>query len=159
MSSAKILVQVKSQGENSKTPSWTKSRLTLTHLIEKTKQNLKDDTYLKITFKIPVHLNSSHCIKALDCWPTCYNQTVVVSITFTKSFEKIRLESKWKTTFWVVPVENFPLCQPWKGSPVLVLGRNGPNGKFVFHFFEPSLMPLSGIRGCFPINGNELYKR
>ena len=27
---------------------------------------------------------------------------------FTKSFRKIQLESKWNTTFWVIPAENFP---------------------------------------------------
>ena len=40
----------------------------------------------------------------------------------------------------------------------IVPGRNVPNGKFVFHFFKPSLIPLSGLRSCFLINGNELYK-
>ena len=27
---------------------------------------------------------------------------------FTESCRKIRLESKWNTTFWVIPAENFP---------------------------------------------------
>ena len=42
VSSAKIRVQVKSQGENSKTPSWTKSRLTQFDPL-----NEKDETKLK----------------------------------------------------------------------------------------------------------------
>ena len=38
---------------------------------------------------------------------------------FTKSFRKIRLESKWNTTFWVIPAENFPKQRnTWTGSPV-----------------------------------------
>ena len=28
-------------------------------------------------------------------------------VTITKSFRKIRLESQWNTTFWVIPAENF----------------------------------------------------
>ena len=38
---------------------------------------------------------------------------------FTKSFQKIQLESKWNMAFWVVTAENFQE-QPttWNGSPV-----------------------------------------
>ena len=40
-------------------------------------------------------------------------------LLFTLSFRKIRLESKWNTTFWVVPAENFREQRNiWKGSPV-----------------------------------------
>ena len=40
-------------------------------------------------------------------------------LRFTLSFRKIRLESKWNTTFWVVPAENFREQRNiWKGSPV-----------------------------------------
>ena len=40
--------------------------------------------------------------------------------SYTKSFRKIRLESKQNTTFWVVPVENLlEQLKIRKGSPVL----------------------------------------
>ena len=49
------------------------------------------------------------------------------SLPFTKIFPKIRLESKWNTTLWVVLSENFREQQNiWKGGPVFS-GRNIPN--------------------------------
>ena len=48
-------------------------------------------------------------------------------LPFTKIFPKIRLESKWNTTLWVVLSENFREQQNiWKGGPVFS-GRNIPN--------------------------------
>ena len=46
-------MQVKTKDQNTKIPMWTKSRLTLTHLM-KPKRNLKDwdKSVLKITFKL-----------------------------------------------------------------------------------------------------------
>jgi len=46
-------------------------------------------------------------------------------LPFTTTFRKFRLESKWYTTFRVVPVENFrEQRNVWKGSPVF------PDGMF-----------------------------
>ena len=59
------------------------------------------------------------------------------------------LESKWNMTFLVVPAENFrEQWNIWKGSP---------NRKFAFHFFQAiSLIPVSGLRGRFPVSRTDL---
>ena len=43
-------------------------------------------------------------------------------LPFTKSFRKIRLGSKWNSTFWVIPAEN-------------LRGSNGTSEKIVLFFF------------------------
>ena len=135
-------------------------------LVNKPRQELQGDLWTKVSSNInrlctvpPPLINNTTTYEKLTSDNGKRRKLWNADLPFTKSFEKIRLESKWKTTFWVVPVENFPPCQPWKGSPVLVPGRNVPNEKFVFHFFKPSLIPHSGLRSCFPIKGNELYKK
>ena len=53
---------------------------------------------------------------------------------FTTSFRKIRFESKWNTTFWVVPEKNFREQRNiLKGSPVL------PDGMFQAEICVPFL--------------------
>ena len=56
-------------------------------------------------------------------------------LPFTKSFRKIRSESKWNKTFWIVPAENFREQRNIrKCNPVF------PDGifqrRFVFRFFK-----------------------
>ena len=70
------------------------------------------------------------------------------------SFRKIRLESKWKTTFWLVLTE--------------ISGSNGTSEKVVLYvclFFldeifqtKPSLTPVPRLRGRFSVNETDLYK-
>ena len=56
-------------------------------------------------------------------------------LPFTTTFRKFRLESKWYTTFRVVPVENFrEQRNVWKGSRGFS-GRNVPNGTNLFFFW------------------------
>ena len=70
-------------------------------------------------------------------------------LPFTKIFPKIRLESKWNTTLWVVLSENFREQQNiWKGGPVFS-GRNIPNWNSCSISSKPSLKPGSGLRGRF----------
>ena len=70
-------------------------------------------------------------------------------LPFTTTFRKFRLESKWYTTFRVVPVENFrEQRNVRKGSPVF------PDGMFQTEIRVPfvqneSLIPVSGSRGHF----------
>ena len=58
-----------------------------------------------------------------------------LTFAFTKMFRKIRLESKWNTTFWVVSAENF-----WEQrnteKAVPFFRTEYSNRKFVFHFFK-----------------------
>ena len=70
-------------------------------------------------------------------------------LPFTKIFPKIRLESKWNTTLWVVLSKNFREQQNiWKGGPVFS-GRNIPNWNSCSISSKPSLKPGSGLRGRF----------
>ena len=62
-------------------------------------------------------------VKMKQVWILGYGLMIVKRklgrLIFTKSFRKIRLDSKLNTTFWVVPSENFPQEQNiWRGSPV-----------------------------------------
>ena len=51
-------------------------------------------------------------VKMKQVWILGYGLMIVKRkfgrLIFTKSFRKIRLDSKLNTTFWVVPSENFP---------------------------------------------------
>ena len=63
-------------------------------------------------------------------------------LPITKSFQKIRLKSKWNTACRVVPLENFRGQRIiWKGSLVFPDGQ-----KFVFHLLKPNV-GVSGFRG------------
>ena len=67
---------------------------------------------------------SSCCtLQPLVCFVSCH--VIVIEITgclpFTKIFQKIRLESKWRTTFWVVPLK--------------ISGSNGTSEKVVLFFW------------------------
>ena len=78
-------------------------------------------------------------------------------LPFTRIFREIRFENKWNTTFWVFPTENFREQRNiWKGSPVF------PDEIFLTEirvpFPQPSLIPVWGLRGRFPLNGTDLYK-
>ena len=62
-------------------------------------------------------------VKMKQVWILGYDLMIVKRklgrLIFTKSFRKIRLDSKLNTTFWVVSSENFPQEQNiWRGSPV-----------------------------------------
>ena len=62
-------------------------------------------------------------VKMKQVWIPGYGLMIVKRklgrLIFTKSFRKIRWDSKLNTTFWVVSSENFPQEQNiWRGSPV-----------------------------------------
>ena len=77
-------------------------------------------------------------------------------LPFTRSFWKIRLESNWNAPFWVVPAENFWEQQNlWKAC---FSGWNIRSGNLCSISSKPSLIPVSGLRGCFPVNGTDLSK-
>ena len=64
-------VQVKTKDQN-RNPMWanrSKSRLTLTHFMIKQKRNLKDETDLKITFKI-LHNNTKELVTLVTRSPS-----------------------------------------------------------------------------------------
>ena len=64
---------------------------------------------------------------------------VMGCLPFSKSFQKIPLESKWNKTSWVVPAENFrEQLKIWKGSPVF-FRTESLKREFVFHFFKATV--------------------
>ena len=68
---------------------------------------------------VSVHCKQTVTGKALDRKVLSRYVGNTRCLPFTKRFPKIRLERKWKTTFWVVPAENFREKRNiWKGSPV-----------------------------------------
>ena len=75
-----------------------------------------------------------------------------------RRFCKIRLESKWKMTFWVIPAEKFREQRKIsKRSPVFS-GRDVPNGNSCSISSKPTLIPVSGFRGSFSVNGNDFLQ-
>ena len=65
-------------------------------------------------------------------------------LRFTKIFREIRLESKWNTTFWVFPTENFQEQRNiWKASPVFLDGIFQPEIRdpFLQAIFNISFRP------------------
>ena len=65
-------------------------------------------------------------------------------------FREIQLESKWNTTIWVFPTENFRQQQNfWKSSPVFPDGifQTEIRVPFLQSSLKPSLIPVSGLHG------------
>ena len=90
-----------------------------------------------LNLEILVDNSIPESIQALKTFPLLIltRWKVSVCLPFTQSFRKIWRESKWNTTFWVVPAENFGKQQNiWKGS--LFFRMECSKRKFVFHFFK-----------------------
>ena len=84
---------------------------------------------------------------------------VMGCLPFSKSFQKIRLESKWNKTSWVVPAENFrEQLKIWKGSPVFFRTESLKREFRVPFLQSHRLIPVSGLRGRFSGNWPDLCK-
>ena len=81
-----------------------------------------------------------------------------VCLPFTKSFCKIWLESKWNTTFWVVPAGGISGSNRTSEKVVCFSGWNVQNGNSSSISLKPSLISVSGFRGRFSANAIELCK-
>ena len=93
---------------------------------------------------------------SLSVFERKYQQRVIGCLPFTKIFRTIRLESKWNTTFCVVPAQNLrEQRNTWKDSPVFPDGI--PIGNSCSISSKSSLTPVSGLRRRFSVNGTDLY--
>ena len=81
-----------------------------------------------------------------------------LTFAFTKMFRKIRLESKWNTTFWVVSAENFWEQRNTRKRQYRFSERNIPIGNSCSISSKSSLILVSGLRGRVSVNGTDFYK-
>ena len=93
---------------------------------------------------------------SLSVFERKYQQRVIGCLPFTKIFRKIWLESEWNTTFCVVPAQNLrEQRNTWKGGPVFPDGISIGNSCSISS--KSSLIPVSGLRRRFSVNGTDLY--
>ena len=85
---------------------------------------------------------------------------VMGCLQFTQSLRKIGLKGKWNTTFEIALLENFRE-QRWKGTQGCHIF---PDGMFQrelnscsISLPKPSLIPVSGFRSSFLVNGTDSY--
>jgi len=83
---------------------------------------------------------------------------IMVVYHLEKRSRKILLKSKWKTNFWVLVPAEISRSNGTSEKVVLFFRTEHFKRKFVFHFFKPPLIPVSGLRGRFPINETDSYK-
>ena len=77
--------------------------------------------------------------------------------TVYKRFWKIRLESIWNMPFFGSFQQKISGSNGTSEKVVLFFRKEYSNRKFAFHFFQAfSLIPVSALRGRFPVNRTDL---
>ena len=88
----------------------------------------------------------------------CARAEVLVVYHWRDVFAKSGWKVNGKWLFWVIPVENFREQRKISKWSLFFFGRDVPNANSCSISSEPTLIPVSGFRGSFSVNGTDFLQ-